>query len=242
MKFKPDWHKVLLYAVIIICAWIILGKSCKCKKTSDENPPAPVDKVREVIVKDTLLAKKIRDSFTLVFNKRDIEDNKNRATMDRLVAENIQLYNDQAKYIVPEYADTCKEVVNFLNKKYNDYSTQTQNTLTASRNTVNGLNNTIATQKSALSKKDQLYNQLRKDVDTCLKTAKDWHTYANKLKSRSFIYAGVSILGEPNRILNGYGVELGLTNKRGTSFGASVININNTLNYGIVIRKRIFKL
>lgn len=230
---------VILVAVILILLWFSTWNPFQSNPIEQ---PVSVEKVREVIVKDTLLAAKIRDSFTLVLNKRYALDKVNIEKTDKLMAENVQLYNDNIRLQTPDFADTCKPVVDFLNKKYNDYAAQTQKTLSQTKKTISGLSNTVNTQKSALAKEKALYNILRKDADTCLKTAKDWQDYATKIEPHSFIYLGVEVLGNPNKLLNGYGIELGLTTKKEISVGIKATNINGTINYGLSVRKRLFKL
>lgn len=231
---------VFMGTALVILLYILFTD--KCNVSPNEKPPVTVDKVREVIKLDTQRYATMRDSFTLLLNKRYAIDKENQENNNILMAENVQLYNDNEQLKIPKYADTCQQVVDFLNKKYTTYATQTQKTLSSSRTTISGLSNTISSQKSALSKKDALYNQLRKDSDTCLSVAKKWEDYSKKNKQRSFIYAGIAFIGEKNNIFNGYGGEIGFTNRKGTSFGIQAININSQLNYGITIRTKLIKL
>lgn len=228
---------VFMLVCVFVLAWLLFKDSCKGKP--DTVNVQPVSVIRKQIVKDTLEEKRIRDSFSIVLNKEYKKDADNQKELDRLINENIELYNDsQDKWNWSSLADTCKPVVEFLTKRYDNYASQTQSTILQANKTIGGLNQTITSQKSAITQKDALYQKLRKDADSCLKTA----SALEKQKPRSYIYAGMHVLGEKNKILNGYGVELGLTNKRGTSYGISATNINSTINYGITIRKRLLKL
>lgn len=229
---------VILVVVILILLWF---STCNPFSSNPIEQPVSVEKVREVIVKDTLLAAKIRDSFTLILNKRYALDKVNIDKTDRLMAENIQLYNDNIRLQTPDYADTCKPVVDFLNKKYNDYASQTQKTLSQTNRTISGLSNTVSTQKSTLAKEKALYNILRKDVDTCLSVAKKWEDYARKIKSKREIYLSVMGLGNENKIVNGYGLGIGYRGKNGTAFEIGAIQIGSTINYSISVKKPLIR-
>lgn len=229
---------IFLFGVIGLLVWFA---TCNPFNRPKEVKPEQVEKIREVIVKDTLLAAKVRDSFTVVLNKRYASDKENNRKADKLLAENIQLYNDNQALKTPTYADTCKTVVDFLNKKYSDYSAQTQKTLSQTKATITGLTNTVSTQKSALAKERELYSTLRKDADTCLKTAQSWQDYANKIKSKREIYLSVTGMGNEKIIINGYGVGIGYRGKNGVAIEIGAIQIANTTNYSISVKKPLIK-
>lgn len=230
---------IFLIIVLGILLYILFADKCNGKV---DNQPAKLDSIREVIRVDTLTYAHERDSINKLLNKHYAIDKENIKNTERLIAENINLYNDNALLKTISFPDTCKPVVDFLNKKYDTYATQTQKTLSSTKNTLAGLSSTINTQRTALARKDELYEKLRRSADTCLKIGKQWEDYANKNKQRSYIYAGIGGFGNKDKILGAYNIEVGLTTKKGSSYGITATNFNNQMFYGVTVRKRLFKL
>lgn len=211
-----------------------------CHPTPVEKPTTTTVKTQSETVKiDTLIEKHLRDSFASVLKQHYKKDYDNESQFIKLVNENEELVKINLQLQKPIVQDTCKELDLFWNKKYTTYTTQTQKALTAARNSINGLNQTVSVQKKAMDTKDGLYRKLKGDIDTCLKYAAINEKYIKKVKPKREINAGITGMaayaGQTNL---GGGVTLGYRNKTGMDISAAVYS-NKIVT--VTIKRSLFK-
>lgn len=227
-----NWHKIILYAALGVCLYILF--TGKCSKVKKEPVYVTVHDQQTVIQKDEKEIKRIKDSFELVLNKHYKDDDKDYSDYLDLLNENDKLQGDILLFskTVP---DTCKPFVD----KYNRYVTQTNKALSASKTSINGLQNTVSVQKKYLAAKDTALNTIRRERDTCLAQQAILEKYPKSIKPKREI--SISALAQssyiqPYKLAAGIGI--GYRNRKGIELNLAVYT-NQTINIGI--KKPLFR-
>lgn len=222
-------------AALIILVCVLWYKSCH--PASNPVIPATITtKEQAAIVKaDTMEGKRIRDSFAIVLNKYYKRDIDNGNEFARLVNENSQLYMDNQRLLKPNVIDTCKELDAYWNKKYTNYATQSQKTISAGVKTVSGLSQTVASQKKAIESQFSLYQKLKGSMDTCLKYSSINEQTIKKLTPHNKVAFGLVSNIYP---VFGYGVGADFISKRGWVISVSGMMMQDK-TYGQIGLKRV---
>lgn len=246
MSVKKEYQSLLtLKNLLLFIMAVIILYLFTCKKKIDEKPPIvkpSTEIVQEKIDLDAI-TKHISDSFTNEIQQKDKVIQRYSSDYDDLMAEYLNYQNDISQTLTnTPIPDTCREIVATLNRQFTTLKKSSTDKDNTARNLITSLRQQNLTKDRFISAKDTAIKKYISLLDTCTKGYAVMENYIKKSKPKSEIYAGVSMLGNPNKILNGYGISLGLRNKKGTQFEISAININNTINYGLSIKKRLFKL
>lgn len=216
-----DWHKLLLYGVII---FLVLFYFSKCNNT-----PAPVITTTTKVLKDTLRLieqdrKHLTDSFDYILKKREQQNYQNESDFIKLLNENAELsvINErlQREEVIP---DTCKGIVKKYQDAYGNYEAQTNRTIEQAKKSLISLSGTIKDQKAYLAAKDEIYNRLKKVTDTCLANSAALEKYVKKIKPKrelGLMVSGMNDFSNKNLKL-AVGGGLSYRNKRGLQFVVS---------------------
>jgi len=230
---------VFLIIVLAVLLYIMLAKKCN-------GDVVPVVKPSTEIIQEqvdlTAITKRIADSFNLEIQQKDREIEQRKSEYDNLLTEYLNEQNDISATLAKPVPDTCKPIVTVLTRQFDALKKTSANKDNTAQRLITSLRQQGKTKDKFLSAKDTAIKKYITLLDTCTKGYQQLEKSVKKLQPRSEVYVGVSMLGYPNKILNGYGVSLGLRNKQGTQFEINAININNTINYGLSIKKRLFKL
>jgi len=229
-----DWQKIILYAALIVCIYILLTGKCNCNRPIPTPTVKTVTEQKVVLARDEQEIKRLRDSFETVLNKHYKDDDKDYEDYIALLNDNDVLQKNiiNLTTVIP---DTCKDIVN----QYKKYISQTGNTLSFSKKTINGLQNTVNVQKKYLSAKDSAYAKVRKALDTCFAQQSILEKHVSKVKPKREI--SISALAQssyiqPYKLAAGIGI--GYRNRRGLELNLSVYT-NQTV--GIGIKKPLFR-
>ena len=237
---KPiTFWTIFPYLVIIVLAFLLF-KSC------GKVEPKPVvitgKEVRDTVRLIERERQFIADSFNAIIYKQDAEIRNYKSKYDDLVADYLNIQNETQNVITKTpFPDTCKPIVDLLTGKFNQLSIASQKKDKAASNTINSLTAQNKTKDKFLAAKDSSYKKLKSIADTCSSALSQMEAYAKKIKPKTTIYISAIALGNQNKYLNGYGMGIGLTNKKGTSFEVGAINIGTTINYSLSIKKPLFK-
>jgi len=176
-----DWHKLLLYVVIVFLALFYFSKC--------NNTPAPVITTTTKELKDTFTVikydnKRLTDSFNLLLSKRDAEDYKNQSDFIKLANQNAELSVINERLQNEIFPDTCKGIVKKYQDAYGNYEAQTNRTIEQAKKSLISLSGTIQTQKKYLEEKDKIYSRLKAVTDTCLSNSASLEKYVKKIKPK----------------------------------------------------------
>lgn len=224
--------KPQLYLALVILALVIFYLS-KCRK-----PPEPKTITTTKVLKDTVRLieedrKHITDSFTNLLKKHYQQDDFNNGQFINLVNQNTELaeINENLQKELT-YPDTCMEVVNKLNSAHQNYVSQTNRTIDQAKKSLINLSQTIQTQKSYLSAKDELYSRLKSANDTCIANNSALEKYAKKLKPKRSINLNVQAVSPYNLFKPVFGAGIGYENKAGLEVSFTYYT-NNQISVGI---------
>jgi len=233
---KINWHKVILYATIIILA-IFLFKTCR------KPIAAPVvikekEMIRDIAAVDAA-KKQLSDSFTVVFRQQEQVIAYKESMYDDLMATYLNEVNDLQNTFLLPVPDTCKKIVGQLNYQFNQLKQTSDRKDNSARQVINSLKDQNKTKDNFLLAKDRDYQKLHSVLDTCVKTVKALEDYSKKLQPKTSLFVSVTGLGNQNNF--GYGVGLGIMNKRGTAYEVGAFQYAGAINYSLSIKKTIFR-
>jgi len=231
------WIILLLLVVAVILLW-----KWACNKPVPQMPEIKtVSDQKEIVKADEAAMKKQADSFNVILKKMDATNDKQYREYIALLNENNELLADNRVLSKP-IPDTCRELNQAWIDRFGKLKIVSDQKDVAANNTINGLSNTISTQKNFIAAKDTAYKKLRANLDTCFENAKKLEQYAKKVKPKLGIYAGITAIGNPNKIYGGIGVNIGLMNRNGTLYEIGAIQMQSTTQYTVGIKTRLFKL
>lgn len=221
----------LILAIVILA--LVIFYLTKCRKT-----PEPQTITTTKILKDTSYIiesdrKKITDSFENILSKMYKQKYRDDNEFIKLVGENDELASINEKLQKElTYPDTCMEVVNKLNSAHQNYVSQTNRTIDQAKKSLINLSQTIQTQKSYLSAKDELYSRLKSANDTCIANNSALEKYAKKLKPKRSINLNVQAVSPYNLFKPVFGAGIGYENKAGLEVSFTYYT-NNQISVGI---------
>lgn len=143
-------------------------------------------------------------------------------------------------YIATALPDTCKKY-QWVISEYNKIS-EASKKKDAVNEKIIASKNVIINQKDLLianGKKD--YKNLRANTDTCLKNQTTLEKYVKALKPKRELYIGAIGMGNQSLKGFGFGVNLGLRDRKGNMYEIGVVQLGNTTQYTVGFKKRIFR-
>lgn len=242
-KLQFSRTNILLLAVIIVLA-ILLLKGCFGKKVIEKPDTVPTKVQVKEQSKDEALNIAMSDSFTAVINTLETERaklKKDLLSTEDFVTDLLNQQNDLENAINMPVPDTCKAIQALLNEKYTRLKNDNTRYINNTTATLKNQDKLISTQNGFLKEKDRAYNQLKSRWDTCITNAKKLEDYADKVKPKRGIYAGVIGMGNTQKIYEGVGITLGLMNRKGTMYEIGAIQMGNTTQYTVGLKTRLFK-
>lgn len=226
---KPDYFKLALMLVVVILA-ILLIRSC-----NKDLPVKPVvitgKEVHDTLVKIDEQAKRIRDSFMVVLNRKYRDDDANYQAYLKLLNENAVLLNQNEMLSAP-VPDTCAKLQAGWISKFNQIKVASDRKDNAANTTIKGLQSTVQTQKKFLSSKDTTINKYRGIADTCSKALSELEKYAKKIKPKREISIGISGMTNYINLKPAIGLGIGYRTRKGLQFDANVYS-NQTITVGV---------
>ena len=240
-KWKLFGSGIIVFIVAIIALWFIL-KNC------NPTPSIPIPQVtstKEIIERvkvDSIASQKYQDSVNEIVRLNeaaaDYWENKFRQSQ-----KSTELATNAINNILnePTIPDTCKSITDRLRVEFDK-------AVVLSKQKDNACNKTIAAKNGVIREKDVLiknsktdYTKLKQHLDTALSNQSRLEKYIKQVKPRTEIFAGISALGNEAKPITMYGINLGLRNKKGTSFEIGAYQFNSQVLYQVGIKRTLFK-
>ena len=229
---------IILLLVIFVMAYFL---TCNKKPSPNLNPIISVEEQAESRRTDSIPAKRYVDSVTL---KQQQKDKEALMWYNELVASEGR-YNDLEKgtveLITQEVPDTCKAMQEKYNQQFTKLSKENKQKSISCENTINAQKGVITEQKVLINKGNSIATSLRARLDTAFEQQRKLSKAVSSLKPKNSIYIGVTALGNESKFVQGYGVNLGLRNKKGNMYEAGALQIGSTISYTISFKKTLFK-
>jgi hypothetical protein len=233
-KNKLTFWSVFPYIVIIVLVFLLF-KSC------GKVEPKPViitgKQVHDTIVEVDKQAQRIRDSFTLVLNRKYKDDDANYQAYLKLLNDNAVLLNQNEMLSIP-VPDTCQKLQDSWIAKFNQVKVASNQKDVAANRTITGLQSTVTTQKKFLASKDTTISKYRTIADTCSKALSQLEAYAKKIKPKRELNAGIEVNSSYINLKPIIGIGIGYRDRRGNQINAAIFS-NQTISVGI--KKTLFK-
>lgn len=225
----------ILAIIVVVCLF-----TCKRKKQVAADPVIPVAVQKEAVRVDSIASKKYNDSVLLKVKQsaKDAEMwyNEWRASETR--------YNDLEKGIAEftqkPVPDSCKELQKEYSAQLLKMAKANSQKDISCENTIRLKSTTIEQQAVLIKSKNNEVGKLRAFLDTAFAQQTKLTRALKQLKPKNSIYIGATALGNENKWVNGYGVNLGLRNKKGTMWEVGALQIGSTINYTIGFKKTLF--
>jgi len=233
-KAKTDWFKILLFIAVVVLA-ILLFK--QCSKPILQPTIITGEQVHDTITVIDEQAKRLRDSFMVVLNKKYRDDDENYQAYLKLLNENAVLLNQNEMLSAP-VPDTCQKLQQGWIAKFNQAKTASDKKDVAANRTITGLQSTVSTQKKFLSEKDTTIKKYRGIADTCAKALTELERYAKKIKPKREINIGIEASNPYNGFKPAIGVGIGYRSRNGLQINAAVYS-NQIISVGV--KKTILK-
>lgn len=228
---------MLLFAIVIL-----YFLTCNPKK-----PPLPPDviPVKEQVAKvkqDSILSQKYKDSVQSV-----IEGLEQTAERWQLLYKSAVKSTNLAENVVADILnepvpDTCKAIQARLRAEFDKVVSNGKAKDNACNQTILAKNRIIQQKDVLLLNSKEDYKKLKQNFDVSISQQTKLQNYAKSIKPRSEVYAGFSLMGNEFKPLYGYGISLGLHTKKGNQYEVGTLQFNNTIQYQISFKKRLFKL
>lgn len=229
---------IILILVILVMLYLL---TCNRKPSSELNPVIPVKEQKEKVVIDSIASKKYNDSVALIIKQKGKEA---EMWYNEWVASEGR-YNDLEKgtveLITQEVPDTCKAMQEKYNKQFIKLSKENKQKDISCENTINAQKGVITEQKVLINKGNSIATSLRARLDTAFEQQRKLSKAVSSLKPKNSIYIGVTALGNESKFVQGYGINLGLRNKKGNMYEAGALQIGSTISYTISFKKTLFK-
>jgi hypothetical protein len=227
---------LLIIGLLLVILYLV---TCKRKVVQ----PEPVKSVAQqaLIVKtDSIASKKYNDSVLLKVKQsaKDAEMwyNEWKASETR--------YNDLEKGIAEftqkPVPDSCKELQKEYSAQLLKMAKANSQKDISCENTIRLKSTTIEQQAVLIKSKNNEIGKLRASVDTAFAQQTKLTRALKQLKPKNSIYIGATALGNESKFINGYGVNLGFRNKKGTMWEVGALQIGSTINYTIGFKKTLF--
>ena len=227
---------LLIIGLLLVILYLV---TCK-RKVVQPDPVKTVTEQKLVVMTDSIASKKYNDSVALKIKQssKDAEMwyNEWRASETR--------YNDLEKGIAEftkqPVPDSCKELQKEYSAQLLKMAKANSKKDISCENTIRLKSTTIEQQAVLIKSKNSEVGKLRAFLDTAFAQQTKLTRALKQLKPKNSIYIGATALGNENKWVNGYGVNLGLRNKKGTMWEVGALQIGSTINYTIGFKKTLF--
>lgn len=122
-------------------------------------------------------------------------------------------------------------------KDFNELQVISRQKDTACNNTISSLTTELDLTKALVKTKAATNAQLTSYIDTCLLNQSKLTAYANQVKPRNQVYAGITVIGNSNKYVAGYGAAIGMKLTNGIMVEIGALQMSNVTNYTLGIRK-----
>ena len=237
MRKYLTFKNLLMIGMVIVLLYLLT-----CKKPL----PVPivvtsVDSIKERIIHDTIVSRQYQDSVIAIIESKDKEIASLYYTRNVLQHQVNSLEQGFTDYIATPLPDTCKKYQAWVISEYNKIS-EASKKKDAVNEKIIASKNVIINQKDLLianGKKD--YKNLRANTDTCLKNQTTLEKYVKALKPKREVYIGAIGMGNQSLSGFGFGINLGLRTRKGMMYEVGVVQIANTTQYTVGVKKSIFR-
>jgi uncharacterized protein HemX len=232
---KSNLWNIILVLMLAVVIYMLFLQRCS---PSEFATVKTIKEQTEIVKHDSIISQHYKDSVQGVIN--NLEYNANRYYNNWKVAANEYSLLEQSigNGIAQTLPDTCKKYQDWIISEYNKLIVASRKKDTATLKTIYAKDNIISQKNKLLANSKEDYKKLRNNLDTCFKQQKTLQDKVKELSPRREIYAGITSNVYPSF---GIGIALGLRNKKGTQFEASVIQFHGKANYSVSIKKTLFK-
>lgn len=242
--FPPSQSKFNIYKWLTIAAILVIVYLAFCNKSSIPEPVVKTVKEQQIILQhDTVEHKFNTDSINKIISDLTGKANYWHNAFNVSANEAVSLQNSLSDYIshtvIP---DTCKDIVANIQSQFERVIAANRKANEDCNNTIN-FKDLIIGQKDAVIKEDSTaYRKMIDNVDTALAQQKKLTDYIKKIRPRTTIYVGAIATGSKEKYFSGFGINLGLMNKKGTMYEAGAIQMGLQTHYSLSIKKPLFRL
>lgn len=219
---------------------IIFLLTCN-RKSPGEVIVKTITEQKEVVRHDIIISQHFKDSVQRIIDSRDKEINYWMNSYSVADNELRALQNGISQNIGQQLPDTCKQYQNWIIGEYNKLMAAAGRKDSAHRKIVSGKDAVIIQKDALIANGRDDYRKLRANLDTCFKQQGTLEKAVKGLKPRREVYIGATVIGSHEKPVAGYGLNLGLRNKKGTMFEAGALQIGTQINYTISVKKTLFK-
>lgn len=220
---------------------IIYLLTCNRKSVSPVVNIKPIQEQVAAVVHDSIISQHFKDSVQKIIESRDKEINYWMNSYSVADNELRALQNGISQNIGQQLPDTCKQYQNWIIGEYNKLMAAANRKDSAHRKIVAGKDAVIIQKDALIANGRDDYRKLRANLDTCFKQQGTLEKAIKGLKPRREVYIGATAIGRPDKPVAGYGLNLGLRNRKGTVIEVGALQIGPTINYTLSVKKPIFR-
>ncbi len=236
-------HLTIKNLLIAVLAIVILYLLTCNKKVAVVTPIVkPISEQREAVRIDSIASQKFKDSVVNIINFWKHDAKKWQGNWNKEAEENAELQKGIGDLLLAQVPDTCKEYQAKVLAEYNRLVALNKKKDNSCNNLVRAKENIISQQNKLIQNGKEDYRKLRVNLDTCFAQQKKLEDYNKKILPRSSIYIGATVIGQPAKIYEGIGINLGFENKRGAKYEIGVLQMGAIYHYTVGYKKTLFKL
>lgn len=239
MKNKKSFNKREIFLALVIIVLVCL-LTCNKKKQPVTEPIKTVAEQKAEIKVDSIASKHYNDSVAMKEKQASKEGemwfNEWKASEQRYA----DLEKGISEFTQQPVPDTCKELQQQYTTQLLKLSKENKQKDIACEKTIASKNGVISQQAVLIKSKNSEVGKLRAFLDTAFAQQTKLSKSLKQLNPKNSIYIGATALGNENKFINGYGVNLGLRNKKGTMWEVGALQIGSTINYTIGVKKTLF--
>lgn len=236
MKYLT-FKNVTWAAMVIVIIFLL---TCN-RKSPGEVIVKTITAQKEVVRHDSIISQRFKDSVQRIIDSRDKEINywmNNYSVADN---ELRALQNGISQNIGKQLPDTCKKYQEWIIGEYNKLTIANAKKDSAHRKIVAGKDALISQKDALIANGRDDYRKLRANLDTCFKQQGTLEKAVKGLKPRREVYIGATAIGSPEKPVAGYGLNLGIRNRKGTMIEAGAVQLGPTINYTLSVKKPLFR-
>lgn len=239
-----DLSKLInLKNIIIVALVITVFFLLTCNKKADTPPPPATTSVpvqQDRVRTDSIMSQHEKDSVQKVTDYWIRSSARHQNDWQVAANEVNILQNGMNDILTQPVPDTCKAFQAQIQGQFYKLLSSSRLKDSASISQLRDKDSIIVQKDAMIAIGKEDYRKLRANLDTCFKQQITLEKYVNKINPKRQIFAGGVMLGNQVQYLNGYGVSLGLRNKKGTIYEVGVIQIGSTTNYSVSVKKPLF--
>lgn len=241
---NPFNWKLFGVSIFLLTFAIVVLYLLTCNPKKPPVPPVvkPVAEQRETVKQDSLLSQKYKDSVNEVIGQLEDAAAKWYARYQSAIKSTDLAVNTVNTILNETVPDTCKAIQARLKAEFDKVVSNGKAKDNACNQTIVIKDGIIAAKNKLIANGKEDYRKLRANLDTAFAQQTKLEKYTKSIRPRSEIFIGASAIGNEIKPISGYGISLGLRNKKGTQFEIGALQFNNSIMYQIGIKKTLFKL